>query len=216
MHEVFVNYRTGDAQDAAAAINVDLSHRFGTHAVFFAGKSIPAGQDFREALPREVRRSRVLLAVIGENWLKRDPHGRRLLDDPEDWVRREIAEALDHGVEVIPILVGRKLDRLPGDLPRDISELTSRNYRRYDHREAEKNLATIAEDVVALVPSLTKAGASADQASQTPVTNTNQRGGVGMMSGGSIGTMIGESHGNVNTGSGDQNNGPYRREDRDA
>ncbi|MGH3792738.1 MAG: hypothetical protein ACRDQ9_18475 [Pseudonocardiaceae bacterium] len=42
-----------------------------------------------------VRTAPVLLAVVGPRWLTAtDPTGRRRIDDPDDWVRRELAEAL--------------------------------------------------------------------------------------------------------------------------
>ena len=48
-----------------------------------------------------------MLAIIGPDWLAADNEGKRRLDDPDDWVRREIVIALGLGrVQVIPVLVG--------------------------------------------------------------------------------------------------------------
>ncbi len=48
----------------------------------------------------------VLLALIGDQWLTlTDSHGRRRLDDPDDFVRLEIEAALERNVRIIPILV---------------------------------------------------------------------------------------------------------------
>ena len=48
-----------------------------------------------------------MLAIIGPDWLTAERDGKRRLDDPDDWVRREIAIALDLSrVSVIPVLVG--------------------------------------------------------------------------------------------------------------
>jgi hypothetical protein len=40
MHEVFINYRTGDSDEAATMIERTLSERFGTERIFRAAKSI--------------------------------------------------------------------------------------------------------------------------------------------------------------------------------
>ena len=68
------------------------------------------GRDFRKQLADAVNQCDVLLAVIGDHWLDaRDPKkGTRRLDDPEDWVRIEIAAALARDIPVVPLLVGRQ------------------------------------------------------------------------------------------------------------
>jgi hypothetical protein len=70
----------------------------------------------------------VLLAIIGPNWLDaRDEHGKRRLDDPKDFVRIEIAAALQRNIPVIPILLdGAPMPKAVG-LPKDLKELTLRN-----------------------------------------------------------------------------------------
>jgi hypothetical protein len=46
----------------------------------------------------------VLLVVIGPHWLTlTDEAGQRRIDDPRDWLHREIAEALHHRLRIIPI-----------------------------------------------------------------------------------------------------------------
>lgn len=227
MHEIFVNYRTNDAHDAAFAIQADLSRRFGADKVFYASRSIRHGKPFGQELILEVTKARVLLAVIGPEWLKRDADGRRLVDDEKDWVRREIVAALKAGTQVIPILVDRKTDRLPADLPADLKALTSFNYRRFDHREAEAQLPQIAAAVQEVVPDLVDSTVpQPEPPSPGGITTTNQSGGftIGNQSGGfnigtqtgtsnfgntvntGGGTYIGSSRGNIHTGSGTQFN----------
>jgi hypothetical protein len=60
----------------------------------------------------------VLLALIGDEWLTiTDEHGRRRLDDPDDFMRLEIEAALTRNVRVIPILVdGVRMPRV-AELP---------------------------------------------------------------------------------------------------
>jgi hypothetical protein len=79
------------------------------------------GDDFVEVITRAVGSCDVLLALIGDEWLTlTDKHGRRRLDDPDDFVRLEIEAALARNIRVIPILVdGASLpstDELPDSL----------------------------------------------------------------------------------------------------
>ena len=71
---------------------------------------------------------RACVAMIGRTWLDaRDETGRRRLDQPDDYVRLEIAAALDRpGVLVVPALVGGA--RMPDaqDLPASIQALGRR------------------------------------------------------------------------------------------
>ena len=69
----------------------------------------------------------VLLALIGAEWLTiTDEHGRRRLDDPDDFVRLEIEAALTREVRVIPILVdGARMPRAD-ELPDSLAKLVRR------------------------------------------------------------------------------------------
>ena len=70
----------------------------------------------------------MLLAVIGPNWSDvRDEHGNRRLDDPNDFVRIEIAAALQRDIPVIPILLDGARIPKADQLPDDLKELASRN-----------------------------------------------------------------------------------------
>jgi formylglycine-generating enzyme required for sulfatase activity len=102
MADIFVCYRREDAQWSAGRINDSLVHAFGHGRVFFDTVTIQPGEDFVEVLGAKVGGCRVLLAVIGPNWL--DILDRRRGDD-NDFVRVEIAEALRRNVRIVPVLI---------------------------------------------------------------------------------------------------------------
>src|SRR5215475_8637309 len=90
---VFINYRGADSDTAAVLIDRELTNRLGGDRVFLDCRSIPAGADFVEELLGRLRACSVLLVVIGPRWLTlTDTAGQRRIDDPRDWIRREIAE----------------------------------------------------------------------------------------------------------------------------
>jgi len=95
-----------------------------------------------------VRSARVLLVVIGPRWLTATaPTGRRRIDDPADWIRRELAEAFTAGVRVIPVLTDQAQMPTEAELPADIAALSRCQYRRLRHHDSTADLARIVADL---------------------------------------------------------------------
>jgi hypothetical protein len=80
------------------------SARSGSAVVFRASRSIPVGADFVPCLLTALRGCSVLLVVIGRRWLHGANGAPSRLHTPTDW-RREIADAFDNGVRVVPVLL---------------------------------------------------------------------------------------------------------------
>lgn len=152
MAKIFINYRTSDEPTVAVLLKRELSLRFGASEVFLATAMIAAGADFERVLLRQVRGTAVLLAVVGPRWLDAsDANGGRALDNPGDWVRREIAEALSNDVRVVPILVGDTPRLTNSPLPADIARLCTCQFLRFRPHDFEADLATVAAELTALL-----------------------------------------------------------------
>jgi tetratricopeptide (TPR) repeat protein len=108
----------------------------------------------------------VLLAVIGQHWLTATDAttGRRRIDDPADWIRRELAEAFAAGVRVIPILTDQAELPAAPELPADIAALSRCQYRHLRRRESTSDLARIVTDLTSLDPVLAAAMKDRDNA----------------------------------------------------
>ena len=155
MPDIFINYRTQDTEQAAAAIDADLVHRFGPDRVFFAGRSIQPSRRFDTRILDAVSNSRVLISLIGPDWLAHGPQGRPRLFEDEDWVRREISVALRDGVHVLPALVGRRTERIAAhELPADIQGLSRHQTMRYDSRDSATFRTSLARTLIDLIPGL--------------------------------------------------------------
>ncbi|GAA0403530.1 hypothetical protein Acor_33200 [Acrocarpospora corrugata] len=203
MPAVFINYRTGDGEDVAVTLDTYLSNRFGTNLIYRASKSIEPGQRYPIHLITNVRRSSVLLAVIGSRWLTaRAENGRSPLFDPEDWVRTEILEAFAHKVTVIPVLVGRTTRLNPADLPDELVDLVEHQTVKYESTSADVDLATIAERLMRQIPELADRTAVDDSPGHQA---TGQRGGITNF-GDNSGTIMNEPTGVFHTGSGSMYN----------
>jgi len=145
---IFISYRGEDSHSYGALLYLELSRCLGDDMVFLDSESIPAGADYPEYLLRTVQRSWVLLALIGPTWLAvADAQGRRRIDDPRDWIRRELTAASAAGVKVIPVLTDETNLPQEADLPVDISWLARCQYRRLRHREVKADLARLRTDL---------------------------------------------------------------------
>jgi hypothetical protein len=146
-------------------LHAELSRRFGPDSVFLDSESIPAGTDFVEQLLGRVRAARVMLAVIGTRWLTvAGADGHRRIDDPADWIRRELVEAFGAGVRVIPVLTDGAEMPTEVDVPADLAPLGRCQFRRLRHREAAADLGRLAVELTALYPDLGVAARAASLA----------------------------------------------------
>ena len=106
MSAIFLSYRRDDSSGYAGRLFDNLVARFGRENVFMDIETLEPGLDFIEGIDRAIRSCGAVIAMIGPNWLTAtNRQGQRRLDDPNDFIRLEIATALKRGVRVIPVLV---------------------------------------------------------------------------------------------------------------
>jgi hypothetical protein len=105
MRSIFISYRRRDSQGSAGRLFDRLAAAFGTNHIFMDVDGIDPGAHFPTVLSSKLAESDVLVAVIGPHWLGREATEVGRLDDPEDFVRQEIAGALERGLRVVPVLV---------------------------------------------------------------------------------------------------------------
>ena len=167
--KVFISYRRDDSRYQARMIHQAFCQELPRDNVFMDVDSIPPGANFRKILKEWVDQCEVLLALIGPGWIDvTDPaSGRRRLENPSDFVRIEIGEALKRDIPVVPVL----LDGAPmpdaAKLPDDLKELADRQaefvvYRTFDadvHRlirklQISKGAAKPSAPVAAATPEL--------------------------------------------------------------
>jgi hypothetical protein len=125
--QIFISYRRDDSAGYTRAIYDRLVQHFSKDRVFMDVDAIEPGLPFDEAIKHALDKCEVLLVVIGRHWLDtRDGLGPRI-NDPQDFVRLEIAAALSRNIRVIPVLLDGA--RMPGEdeLPEALGALARRN-----------------------------------------------------------------------------------------
>ena len=125
---IFISYRRDDSSGHAGRLYDRLSERFGEDRIFMDIDAIEPGVDFTHAIDRALDSSKVVIALIGRRWLTAtDEEGKRRLDNPHDFVRMEIARALEADVRVIPVLVQGTGMPSADELPDDLDGLSRRH-----------------------------------------------------------------------------------------
>lgn len=129
---IFVSYRRDESKWAAGRLRDQLIAAFGRSRIFTDVDNIGPGQDFTKVLSAAVDNCRILLAIIGPEWVNAvDEAGHRRLEDPHDWVRFEIETALSRPeVLVIPILTDNAPMPEASDLPGELAQLCLRQAYR--------------------------------------------------------------------------------------
>ncbi|HEY6252061.1 MAG TPA: toll/interleukin-1 receptor domain-containing protein, partial [Candidatus Angelobacter sp.] len=142
MPKIFICYRREDTSGEAGRIYDRLAAHYGKEYLFIDVDTLEPGERFSEVVAKTVGSCEILLALIGTRWLNAsDGEGRRRLDDPDDWVRLEIATALKRDIRVIPLLLNGASFPGRSDLPKELSDLAIRQAwdigRVHFHRDVD-------------------------------------------------------------------------------
>lgn len=163
---IFISYRQDDAKPWALMLRDDLVGAFGEDRVFLDKDTLHAG-NWRAQLQSALKRSKVVLVIMGPRWLTvAEKRGERRLDSPDDVHRQEIALALaTEGLTVIPVRVdGAPMPR-PEELGDDIRDLANQQSREISDVSAHRAL-----DLQFLIGDIERAtGLTARQSTPVPV-----------------------------------------------
>ena len=125
--DFFVSYRRGQSELAANTLRAGLARKFGDEHVFMDTEAIDPGETWPQRIESAAESCRAMLVVIGPQWVEtKDSAGNRRLDDPSDWVRREVVAGLEReDAVVIPVLHDGAQEPRPEQLPEALQQLAS-------------------------------------------------------------------------------------------
>jgi hypothetical protein len=145
MTNIFISYRRDDSRYQADRLYKALTQVLPRERVFMDIDSIKPGDDFVDILEGWVQGCDVLLALIGTGWINAmDPKtGNRRLDNPNDFVRIEVREALKRGIPVVPVLLDGASMPAEDELPDDLKKLVRRHAQFVDFRTFDADVTTM-------------------------------------------------------------------------
>ena len=92
-YDIFISYRINDTLTQAGRLHQSLERHFGAGSVFYDKTSLQASMQWPKELEEKVRQAQVVLLLYknGDTWLGVERFGKCRINDPEDWVRKEVA-----------------------------------------------------------------------------------------------------------------------------
>ena len=146
---IFISYRRrGEGAGYGGRIADKLVEHFGKEQCFRDVDDIESGIDFVTTIREAVGTCEVLVAVIGPDWLTQsNDKGTRRLDDPRDFVRLEVAAALERNIRVIPVLVGGAEVPMEGQLPEVLEALSRRQAHELTDSRWEYDVSKLIEAI---------------------------------------------------------------------
>ena len=124
--QIFISYRRDDAAATAGRIKDRLHKFFPNLNIFMDVDTIAGGEDFSERIFSSIRESDIFICIIGDKWAINDDNENRLLN-ADDYVKQEIATALESECTVYPILLNDCKMPTIDILPKEIHKLCSLN-----------------------------------------------------------------------------------------
>lgn len=147
---IFINYRRGIDDDFTKRVFATVSTAFGPEAVFL-DDSMAGGTDIPDNINRELKNCRVLVAVICRGWHNvQSDDGTLRLHAQADWVRTEIAFALENDIPVLPVLARGATMPNFAELPKDLKSLPDKKYRQLSPETWEADSAALVRDISCL------------------------------------------------------------------
>lgn len=163
---IFISYRRDDSSGYAGRLFDRLSAHFGRPNVFMDIEALEPGADFVEGIDRAMASCEALVVLIGTEWLSAtDAKGRRRLDNPNDFIRLEVANALQRELLVLPVLVNDATMPTEEELPPPLAPLARRQAHELSNTRWEYDVGRLID---VLERRLAKARQVRPSAAETP------------------------------------------------
>jgi pterin-4a-carbinolamine dehydratase len=146
--DIFISYRRLDSAIFCQWLAAELRGVFGGLSVFIDTESIRDGEEWPTRIERALVGARLALVVIGRSWLSiSDDFGRRRIDNPGDWVRREIEVSLNKKVKIIPVLIDDAKPLAAEALPPSIGKLADLEVRTIDIKHISRDVSEFVDSI---------------------------------------------------------------------
>jgi len=143
---IFVSYRRDDQTLLAQMLHDRIAQRFGAERTFIDVDSIRPGEDWERALDEALVKTQIMIVVIGKRWARpAGPRSPNRLADHDDWVRREVEEALRRDIRVLTVLANGAEIPSTTELPESVHGLRRRQAFTINDRTASSDIGELLE-----------------------------------------------------------------------
>lgn len=146
-NRIFISYRRDDAAGYAGRLEEALEKRLGHRSVFRDMLDIPPGEDFVGAIRTRLASAQSVLVLIGPRWAGGETPGQRRIDDADDFVRLEVALALESGARVVPVLLPGAKMPVEADLPVPLKPLARRHAMSLSDAHWDADIGRLADTI---------------------------------------------------------------------
>lgn len=139
--QIFISYRRTDSLSSVKSFQHDLYESLNlTNKVFIFRDEggIIVGSDWKESIQTELAKSQIVLVIIGPNWMELDSNGKRRIDDPKDFVYREVLFALNNHKMIFPVLLDGGIMPDKNKLPKKIQKLADLQGQEVNTKSPDK------------------------------------------------------------------------------
>lgn len=149
---IFISYRSSDGKDKATALARDLGTVFGDAQVFLDKDDLRGGSRWRDEVQQLLDQRPVLLLLMTPQLLAAtDAAGQLRINDPDDPVRRELADALEANAQIVPLLCdGFDAPPPTSELPPPFDQIGERTWRKLRAYDWQGDVQRLVDDLRAL------------------------------------------------------------------
>ncbi|MEQ1686316.1 MAG: TIR domain-containing protein [Burkholderiaceae bacterium] len=149
---IFISYRSSDGKDKATALARDLGAVFGDAQVFLDKDDLRGGSRWRDEVQQLLDQRPVLLLLMTPQLLAAtDEVGHLRIEDPDDPVRRELADALEANAQIVPLLCdGFDAPPAANQLPPPFDQIGERTWRKLRAYDWQGDVQRLVDDLHAL------------------------------------------------------------------
>jgi hypothetical protein len=145
---IFVSYRHEDQTVLAHMLHDRIAQRFGAARTFIDVDSIRPGEDWERALDEALVKTQIMIVVIGKGWARpAGPRTANRLSDIDDWVRREVEEALRRDIRVLTVLANGAEMPSTTELPEPLHGLRRRQALTINDRNLGSDIGQLLDVV---------------------------------------------------------------------
>jgi hypothetical protein len=123
--KIFLSYRRSDTRHLAGRLAERLVSIPRIKKVFIDVEGIETGSNFEQTIYEKLNESDLCLILVGDDWTGVNDSNQSRIHHDDDFVRREVATALETGKRIIPVLVDGAGMPPANELPADVQALTT-------------------------------------------------------------------------------------------